>query len=83
MYFFGGLAKLNADWFAGEPLRTWLRHGDPMHAAQSYPQPFSDWLQAFLVADWAPYAMAYGGCALDLFAPILLLVWAVQYVAAI
>jgi hypothetical protein len=23
-YFFGGVAKLNADWFAGEPLRMWL-----------------------------------------------------------
>ena len=24
-YFFGSLAKLNADWFAGEPMRMWLR----------------------------------------------------------
>ena len=23
-YFFGGLAKINADWLQGEPLRTWL-----------------------------------------------------------
>lgn len=25
-YFFGAIAKLNADWFAGEPLRMWLRN---------------------------------------------------------
>src|SRR4030095_6617651 len=24
-YFFGGIAKLNSDWFHGEPMRTWLR----------------------------------------------------------
>lgn len=24
-YFFGGIAKINPDWFGGEPLRTWLR----------------------------------------------------------
>lgn len=24
-YFFGSIAKLNADWFAGEPMRMWLR----------------------------------------------------------
>lgn len=24
VYFFGGVAKLNADWLAGEPLRSWL-----------------------------------------------------------
>ncbi len=23
-YFFGGMAKLNSDWFHGEPMRTWL-----------------------------------------------------------
>ena len=25
VYFFGGIAKLNADWLAGEPLRSWLQ----------------------------------------------------------
>ena len=24
VYFFGGVAKINADWLAGEPMRTWL-----------------------------------------------------------
>lgn len=24
VYFFGGIAKINADWLAGEPLRSWL-----------------------------------------------------------
>lgn len=24
-YFFGSIAKINADWFAGEPMRMWLR----------------------------------------------------------
>ncbi len=24
VYFFGGIAKINSDWLAGEPLRTWL-----------------------------------------------------------
>jgi vitamin K-dependent gamma-carboxylase len=26
VYFFGGVAKLNADWLAGEPLRMWLHN---------------------------------------------------------
>ena len=25
VYFYGGIAKLNADWLAGEPLRSWLQ----------------------------------------------------------
>ena len=25
VYFFGGIAKINADWLAGEPLRSWLQ----------------------------------------------------------
>lgn len=34
-YFYGGLAKLNADWFNGEPLRLWLARRtdiEPIHS---------------------------------------------------
>ena len=63
-YFFGGIAKLNADWFRGEPLREWLpRKADfPIfgpHFANN--------------EDWAIYLFSYSGLMLDLLAVPLLL----------
>jgi len=55
VYFYGGLAKLNVDWFRGEPVRTYLRNrsDDPIFG---------------LLAnhEWAVYCIAYSGVLFDL-----------------
>lgn len=54
-YFYGGIAKLNADWLHAIPLRQWLeqRSGAPG-------------IGPLLKQEWMPYFMAYGGLLLDL-----------------
>lgn len=62
VYFYGGLAKLQADWLAAKPLKIWLS------ARADY------WLIGELLAsETMAYFMAYGGLILDLSAPFLLL----------
>ena len=62
VYFFGAIAKMNADWFSGEPLRHWLS------TRVDFPGigPFFD-------QEWGVYAMSYSGLLLDLLAPFFLL----------
>ena len=54
-YVYGGIAKLNADWLHGEPLRAWLakRGGRPV-------------IGPLLQHEWAPYLFSYGGLVFDL-----------------
>jgi len=55
VYFYGGLAKLNADWLQGEPMRTWLANrADWAFVGELY----QHWL--------APYFFSYGGLLFDL-----------------
>ena len=55
VYFFGGVAKINADWLAGEPLRAWLSR------RMDYP------LIGFLFSEEAVVmGMAWGGMLFDL-----------------
>ncbi|MEZ4888944.1 MAG: HTTM domain-containing protein [Chitinophagales bacterium] len=55
VYFFGGLAKINADWFNAEPIRTWLSY------------KYNYWLIGDIVTqDWFAYFISYGGLAFDL-----------------
>ncbi len=61
-YFFGGVAKLNADWLRGEPMRTWL--------AQSSDFPL---IGSWFTQEWCVYFMSYSGLFIDLLAvPCLL-----------
>ncbi|HRV91259.1 MAG TPA: HTTM domain-containing protein [Anaerolineae bacterium] len=62
VYFFGGVAKLNADWLAAEPIRTWL------HNRAYYPVagPFFD-------TELGAHFFAYGGLLFDLSIGMLLL----------
>ena len=54
-YFFGGVAKINADWLRGEPIRTWLSgSGD------------TPLVGAFLVSEAAVWLFSYGGLLFDL-----------------
>lgn len=62
-YFFGGVAKLNADWLRGEPLRAWL-------AARTDIGP----IDAILTDANVVWVMTYGALVLDL-AVVPLLLW--------
>ena len=63
VYFFGGVAKINADWLAGEPLRAWLSR------RMDYP------LIGFLFGEEAVVmGMAWGGMLFDLLI-VPLLTW--------
>lgn len=62
-YFFGGIAKLNLDWFRGEPLREWL--------ADRTDFPF---LGEYFENEGVVWTMTYGALLLDLFV-VFLLVW--------
>jgi len=55
-YFFGGVAKLNADWLRAEPMRTWLSH------KTDFPV-----IGRWFTEEWMVYNMSYGGLFLDLF----------------
>jgi len=61
-YFFGGVAKLNSDWFRGEPLRRWLANRSGVPA-----------VDAVLTYEPVVWFMAYGSLAFDLVIVWLLL----------
>lgn len=62
VYVFGGLAKINADWLAGEPMREW------MAARTDFPV-----IGGLFTEEWMVYLFSYGGLLLDLFiVPFLL-----------
>lgn len=63
VYFFGAIAKLNADWLRGEPMRTWL--------AERTDFPV---IGAYFTEEWMVAAFVYGGILIDLCA-IPLLMW--------
>lgn len=61
-YFYGGIAKLNPDWRAGEPMRTWM-------AAETDFPLIGQWF----TEEWCVNAFVYGGLLLDLsIVPLLL-----------
>ncbi len=55
VYFYGGLAKINADWLRGEPMRMWLRK------RVDYPM-----VGHYFKQEWVSYYFSYGGLLLDL-----------------
>ncbi|HEY8379736.1 MAG TPA: HTTM domain-containing protein [Nannocystis sp.] len=54
-YFFGGVAKINADWLQGEPLRMWLAHraDHPLYGS-------------LMTEEWVVYFFSYAGLVFDL-----------------
>jgi hypothetical protein len=54
-YLFGGIAKLNPDWLAGEPMRMWLRE------MKNVPL-----LGSVCTQEWCVYGFVAGGLLLDL-----------------
>jgi hypothetical protein len=63
VYFFGGVAKINSDWLAGEPMRAWLL------GRADYPL-----LGGFFATEPGVYFFSYGGLLFDLLIGFLL-VW--------
>jgi len=62
VYFYGGIAKINPDWLAGEPLRTWLGE-----------QTDFPLLGAHFDKEWVVYFFSYTGLFLDLLiVPVLM-----------
>lgn len=62
VYFFGGIAKLNADWLTGEPMRMWLAN------RTDFPL-----LGPYFREEWYVLFMSYSGLLIDLLAfPLLL-----------
>lgn len=55
VYFYGGLAKLNADWLQGEPMRMWLAE------RTNFPV-----IGSAFTAEWAVLFFTYGGLLFDL-----------------
>lgn len=62
-YVFGGIAKLNADWLRGEPMRIWLSKG---------PLPYL--FGPVIKEPWMALLFSWGGVILDL-AIVPLLLW--------
>ena len=62
VYFYGGIAKLNSDWLAAEPMRIW------MAARPDFPL-----IGTWFTENWLVYSMSYGGLLIDLLAVPLLL----------
>ena len=61
-YFYGGLAKLQGDWLAGEPMKVWLAD------AVQFPL-----IGRYFLEPWAAYFFSWGGAVFDLsFIPLLL-----------
>ncbi|MCC6145342.1 MAG: HTTM domain-containing protein, partial [Candidatus Hydrogenedentes bacterium] len=72
VYFFGGIAKLGADWLQGEPMRQWLLERSASHVGG-----------AFLAHPWAAWFFSYSGLVFDLSIGFLLLYRPTRYWALI
>ena len=68
VYFYAGVAKLNADWLQGEPMRMWLAKRDDYDLVGRFVP-----IGRLFTQEWMVYFVAYGGLLLDLFATPLLL----------
>ena len=55
VYFYGGVAKLNADWGRAEPFRTWLARRTDFPVIGSW-----------FTEEWMVYLLSYGGLVFDL-----------------
>ena len=62
VYTYAGIAKINADWLQGEPMRLWLSNRTDVAVIGQY-----------FTEEWMVYLFAYGGMFLDLLIfPLLL-----------
>ena len=57
LYFYGAVAKMNADWLAGWPMRNWLTTGI---------EEFPTWYADFVTSEFGVLFYSYGGLLFDL-----------------
>ncbi len=69
-YFYGGISKINPDWLAGEPMRTWM--------ADTTDFPL---IGQYFTQEWCVLAFSWGGLLFDVFI-VPLLLWRRTRVAA-
>lgn len=72
VYFYGGLAKINADWLRGEPIRTWF-----------YGKTDLALIGPYVREEWFVALISGGGLLLDLFIVPLLLFQRTRLVAVL
>ena len=78
VYFYAGLAKLNADWLRGEPMRDWLNNrSDYVWLWDSFPIG-----RIMFSQEWGVWFFAYGGLLFDLMV-VPLLLWRRTRVVAV
>ncbi len=67
VYFYAGVAKINPDWLAGEPIRMWFRQPDTMRYLEPYvSSPVLQAIRTFLAEEYTIWAIVYGGMIFDL-----------------
>ncbi len=71
-FFFGGVAKINPDWLAGEPMRSWLAEDTDFPVIGRY-----------FTEEWMIYLISYAGLLLDLLIVPFLLIRKTRVVAFI
>ena len=63
VYFYGSVAKMNADWLAGWPMRLWLSTGI---------EEFPDWYADFVTSNFGVLFYSWGGMLFDFFIGFML-----------
>ncbi len=67
VYFYAGVAKINPDWLAGEPLRMWFRQPNTVrHLEPWIPSSIMQAIRTFLAQENTIWAFTYGGMIFDL-----------------
>ncbi len=72
VYFYGGIAKLNSDWLAGEPMRSWLAARSTM-----------DYVGSYFLEPWVVNFFSLGGLFFDLFIVFLILFKPTRWLALV
>lgn len=78
VYLFAGIAKINPDWLAGEPIGPWLQKRHDLTLLGGL-IPLGEWISR----PEAGRLFAWGGIAIDLCVPILLLIPRTRWIAVV
>lgn len=67
VYFYAGVAKINMDWLAGEPVRMWLQQPRTLVKLEPWlPMSILQPLRTLLAQEASAWIVAYGGMIFDL-----------------
>lgn len=73
LYFYGGIAKINADWIRGEPLRYWFNLSGSIKFPLTY----------VAKQEWFAMMASYGGLVIDLVCPFMLFWKRTRWIAVV